>query len=80
MSLDKLGDVLVTQGDLAGARTRYQQSLDIRERLASADPSSASLRRDVSVSLDELGDVLVAQGDSTSARASGYLHMRRDRR
>ncbi len=69
VALDALADVLVAQGDLAGARSRYQDSLDIRKRLAAADPSSASLQRDLSVSLDKLGDVLVAQGDLTSARS-----------
>ena len=44
-------DVLVAQGDLAGARARYQESLDLINRLAAADPSSASLQRDVWVSM-----------------------------
>ena len=51
-NLIKLGDVLVAQGDLAGAKQRYQESLEIHKRLSAADPSSASLRRDVSVSLE----------------------------
>ena len=52
--MDALGDVLVAQGDLAGARSRYQDSSDIRKRLAAADPSSASLQRDVWVSMGKL--------------------------
>ena len=68
MSLNKLGDVLVEQGDLPGAKLRYQESLEIRKRLSAADPSSASLPRDVSVSLNNLGDVLVAQGDLAGAK------------
>ena len=63
-----LGDVLVAQGDLAGAKQRYQESLEIRKRLSAADPSSASLQRDVSLSLNKLGDVLVAQGDLAGAK------------
>jgi predicted lipid-binding transport protein (Tim44 family) len=39
VSLNKVGDVLVAQGDLAGARARFEQSLAIRQRLAAADPS-----------------------------------------
>ena len=69
VALNEFGDVLVAQGDLAGARSRYQDSLDIAKRLAAADPSSASLQRDVSVSLNNLGDVLAAQGDLAGARS-----------
>ena len=43
--------------------------MTIRQRLAAADPSSASLQRDVSVSQVKVGDVLVAQGDLPGARA-----------
>jgi hypothetical protein len=51
VSLDMLGDVLVAQNDLPGARARFQESYDIAKRLATADPSSASLQRDVVASL-----------------------------
>src|SRR6185295_4269073 len=47
----KLGDVLVAAGDLAGARARFEQSLQIRERLASANPSSADAQRDLSIEI-----------------------------
>ena len=60
--------MLVEQGDLGGARGRYQESLEIRKHLTSADASSATLQRDVSVSLDRLGDILVAQSDLIEAR------------
>ena len=43
--------MLKEQGDLGGARARYQESLELIKRLAAADPSSASLQRDVWVSL-----------------------------
>ena len=36
---NKIGDVLVEQGDLAQALKSYQASLAIRERLAAADPT-----------------------------------------
>lgn len=54
VALNELGDVLVAQGDLAGARARFQESLDIAKRLADADKSSASLQRDVWVSMSRL--------------------------
>jgi tetratricopeptide (TPR) repeat protein len=67
VALNELGDVLVAQGDLVGAKQRYQESLEIDKRLSEADRSSASLQRDVSVSLEKLGNVLVAQGDLAGA-------------
>lgn len=57
VALDELANVLLEQGDLTGARTRYQESLDIRKRLAAADPSSASLQRDLLVSYVKLSEV-----------------------
>ena len=68
VALGELGNVLVVQGDLAGAKLRYQEASDILKRLSSADPSSARLQRDVSVSLNKLGFVLVAQGDLAGAK------------
>jgi tetratricopeptide (TPR) repeat protein len=66
--LNDLADVLVAQGDLAGARQRYERSLQIVERLAKEDPNAASLRRDVSIGLNGVGNVLAAQGDLGGAR------------
>ena len=67
VALDELGDVLVKAGDLAGARTRFESSLAVRERLASANPGSAEAQRDLSVSLERLGDVCEAGGDAAAA-------------
>ena len=63
------GDVLVTSGDLSGARARFEASLKIHERLATANPSSGEALRDLSVSLERLGDVLVSSSDLAGARA-----------
>jgi tetratricopeptide (TPR) repeat protein len=65
----ELGDVLVASGDLAGARTRFEESLKIDQRLAADNPTSADAQRDLSVSLSKLGDVLFASGDLAGARA-----------
>jgi tetratricopeptide (TPR) repeat protein len=54
VALDEIGAILVAQNDLPSARARFQESYDIAKRLAAADPSSASLRRDVVVSLWKL--------------------------
>ncbi|MSV28155.1 MAG: tetratricopeptide repeat protein [Bryobacterales bacterium] len=67
-ALIELGDVLVAAGELKAARERFEQSLAIDQRLATANPSSAEAQRDVSVSLNNLGDVLVTAGDLKAAR------------
>ncbi|MBV9129802.1 MAG: hypothetical protein JO298_05375, partial [Verrucomicrobia bacterium] len=40
----------------------YQQSRDIRQKLAQQDPTNTDWQRDVSVSLERVGNVLVAEG------------------
>ena len=67
VSYDRVGDVQVAQGDLAGALTSYRDSLAIRERLAQADPGNAGWRRDLAVSHNKIGNVQVAQGDLAGA-------------
>ena len=49
VSYDKVGDVQVAQGDLAGALKSFRDSLAIRERLAQSDPGHAGWQRDLSV-------------------------------
>ena len=70
VSYDKVGDVLVEQGDLAGTQKSYRDSLAIRDRLAKSDPGNAGWQRDLSVSYDKVGDVLVEQGDLAGAQKS----------
>ena len=57
VSYEKVGDVQVAQGDLAGALKSYRDSLAIRDRLAKSDPGNAGWQRDLSVSYDKVGDV-----------------------
>ena len=70
VSRNRLGDVAVATGDLAGARSAYQASLDIRTRLAAADPASTEWQRDLAVSHERLGNVAVAAGDLAAARTA----------
>ncbi len=70
VSHDKIGDVLVAQGNLAQALESYRASLAIAERLAGADPGNAGWQRDLSVSHNKIGDVLVAQGNLAQALES----------
>ena len=63
VSLSRLGDVLVTAGDVGGgAGGRFAQSLAMDEKLAAANSASAEAQRDMSVSLNKLGDVLLKAG------------------
>ncbi len=70
MSYEKVGDVQVAQGDLAGALKSYRDSLAIADRLAKSDPGNAGWQRDLSVSYEKVGDVQVAQGDLAGALKS----------
>ena len=57
-------------GDRAGALAAYQESLDIRRKLAAQDPGNAQAQRDVSVSLNKLGDMKLQEGDQAGALAA----------
>jgi tetratricopeptide (TPR) repeat protein len=70
VTYNRLGDVQVAQGDLAGALTSHRDSLAIRDRLAQSDPGNAGWQRDLSVTYNRLGDVQVAQGDLAGALTS----------
>ena len=67
VALNDDGDILMDEGDRAGALKAYEESLEIARRLAAADPGNAGWARDVSVSLDRIGDVRVAEGDRAGA-------------
>jgi predicted negative regulator of RcsB-dependent stress response len=67
VSHDRIGDVLVAQGDRDGALKAYQAGLAIAEALAGRDPANTEWQRDLSVSHNKIGDVLVAQGDRDGA-------------
>ena len=49
--------MLVAAGDLKAARERFVQSLETRQRLAKANPSSAAAQRDLIVSYAKLGQL-----------------------
>ncbi|MGP0091838.1 MAG: hypothetical protein ACLPKB_18040 [Xanthobacteraceae bacterium] len=69
VALNALGDVLVKASDPAAAKTRYEASLLIRERLAAQNRHSAPAQRDLSIGLIKLGDVLVQMDDLADAKA-----------
>ena len=49
--MDRLGDVLVSQGDLSGAQSRYEEGLKIARELLSRDAGNTRWRRDILVSM-----------------------------
>ena len=70
ISSERIGDVLMTQGNLSQALKAYQAKQTSIERLAKTDPGNAGWQRDLSVSQTKIGDVLRAQGNLTAALAS----------
>jgi hypothetical protein len=65
-----LGDAIAPYGNLQATLAAYRAGLAIAERLAAADPSSATAQRDLFVSHNKVGDVLVAQGQGEAALAA----------
>jgi len=60
-SLEKIGDVLIAQGNVPLARGKFQEALDIREKLIDR------LQLDLSFSYADIGYVFSVQGDSEQA-------------
>ena len=67
VSHNRIGDVLVSQGDGPGALLAYRKGLEIAEALAERDPANTEGQRDLSVSHNRMGDVLKAQGNGPGA-------------
>jgi hypothetical protein len=44
-------------GDLAAARTAYQAALEIRTRLAAADPANTGWQRDLQITRQRIRDL-----------------------
>jgi tetratricopeptide (TPR) repeat protein len=70
VSDDRIGKVLVAQGDLPAALAAYRDGFAISKTLAAKDPGNTEWQRDLSVSDNKIGEVLVAQGDLPGALAA----------
>jgi len=70
VSQDRVGNVLLALGDLAGALVSYRDSLAVRQRLVAADPGNTEWQQYLGVSHNKVGDVLIAQGDLVGALIS----------
>ncbi len=68
MSFNKVGAVLVAQGDLDGALKAFRDDLAIAEDLSRADPGNAGWRRDIAVSHAKIANALRASHDLAGAR------------
>ena len=62
-----LGDLLVEEGNLDGARQAYSDQLADAHRFAAAAPQYIARELDVSAADEKLGDVMLAQGDVSGA-------------
>ncbi len=66
----ELGEILVKEGDLAEALREFEAGLAIDKALAKADPSSASLQRDLIVSFAKMAQVEESRGSISAALAA----------
>jgi eukaryotic-like serine/threonine-protein kinase len=60
-TLEKIGDVLIAQGDVPQAREKFQEALNIRQNLIDG------FQLELSLSYADIGDILSIQGDSADA-------------
>jgi tetratricopeptide (TPR) repeat protein len=68
VSHDKIGDVLVAEGDLPAARQAYETSLAICQRLAAAEPQDVIRQWDLLAIHERLGELCVAEGNLAKTR------------
>jgi tetratricopeptide (TPR) repeat protein len=76
VSYNKVGDVLVAQGNLTEALKSFRDGLAIAERLAKADPSNARWQRDLAMSSAKLARAYRRLGNVPEALAE--LHKGRE--
>ena len=69
VSHDRIGDVLVAEGDREGALQSYRAGLAIRETLARRDPGNAQWQRDLIVSCWKISDADPTAAPALLARA-----------
>ncbi len=68
ISFNKLGDVSVAAGDLAGAKRYFEQGLAIARKLAEADDTNAQMQRDLWVSHWKIADLMEKQKDPNAIK------------
>ena len=70
------GDRLQAQGDLNGAKSKFQQSLEVAEKVVKQAPADTTWQRNLSVIHGRLGLVEYLQGDLTGAKAHSQPALR----
>jgi tetratricopeptide (TPR) repeat protein len=79
VSYDRMGDVLASQGDLAGALATYKDSLAIFDRITKANPANLGWQADLAWSCRKLGLLYARLGDLVEAKRylerRGAVHM-----
>ena len=78
MSNNKIGDVLVVQGNLPEALKSYRAGLAITERLARADAGNADWQRDLIVSCVKISEAFPAEARVMLTRAGAIANRLRD--
>jgi tetratricopeptide (TPR) repeat protein len=68
--LEKIGDGLRRERDLAGSLAAYREGLDITRELAAADPKSIQRKQDVLRFSNKFGEVLRSSEDFANARSA----------
>lgn len=69
VTLDRIGDALLDQGDKAGALATYTRGLEVAQELAHrAGTDNLDLYHDLSVSHERIGDLLDKRGDLAGAQ------------
>ena len=79
VALDQQGDIQQARGQIVAALESYRESLAIRQKLASKDPSNTGWQRDLAVSYNNVGNAQRIQGDLAAALKSyqGFLAIAR---
>jgi hypothetical protein len=67
--LQQQGDRLLAQGDLVGAKAKFQESFAIIQKLVNKAPDDETWQGNLSSASVRLGDVAMAQGDLTNAKS-----------
>ena len=70
ISLERLGNILNTQGDFSGASDKYAEMLEIRKKLALRDKSNAEWQNDLSWAYISVGDLCNAEKNQEGALAN----------
>ena len=70
ISLVKLGDAKLAFKDASGALAAYQESYEIRKRLAEADKTNTRLGWDTATTLEKIADTKKGTGDKAAALAA----------